>query len=94
MGFPSATYPGILDELNRLAFPYRWSTRAIALDKTDAARVLTRIRCQWFAKRKSIMAMLKEVMCVRHRRHGATAEVSRGHATKDSGSRSLRIFRA
>jgi type IV secretion system protein TrbE len=62
MGFPSATHPGVLDELNRLAFPYRWSTRAIALDKTDAARVLTRIRRQWFAKRKSIMAILKEVM--------------------------------
>jgi type IV secretion system protein TrbE len=62
IGFPSATHPGILDELNRLAFPYRWSTRAIALDKTDAARVLTRIRRQWFAKRKSIMAILKEVM--------------------------------
>jgi type IV secretion system protein VirB4 len=62
MGFPSATYPGILDELNRLAFPYRWSTRAIALDKTDATKVLTRIRRQWFAKRKSITAILKEVM--------------------------------
>jgi type IV secretion system protein VirB4 len=36
MGFPSSTQPGILDELNRLAFPYRWSTRAICLDKTDA----------------------------------------------------------
>src|SRR6202008_2107652 len=55
-------YPGILDELNSLAFPYRWSTRAIALDKTDATKVLTRIRRQWFAKRKSIMAILKEVM--------------------------------
>ena len=62
MGFPAATHPGILDELNRLAFPYRWSTRAIALDKTDATKVLTRIRRQWFAKRKSIMAILKEVM--------------------------------
>jgi type IV secretion/conjugal transfer VirB4 family ATPase len=62
MGFPSTTYPGILDELNWLAFPYRWSTRAIALDKTDATRILTRIRRQWFAKRKSIMAILKEVM--------------------------------
>jgi type IV secretion system protein TrbE len=62
MGFPSVTHPGILDELNRLAFPYRWSTRAIALDKTDATKVLTRIRRQWFAKRKSIMAILKEVM--------------------------------
>src|SRR5215470_5885423 len=62
MGFPSATHPGILDELNRLAFSYRWSTRAITLDKMDATRVLTRIRRQWFAKRKSIMAILKEVM--------------------------------
>ncbi len=62
MGFPSQTWPGLLDELNRLAFPYRWTTRAICLDKTDAARVLGRIRRQWFAKRKSIMAILKEVM--------------------------------
>ena len=62
MGFPSVTTPGILDELNRLAFAYRWSTRAIALDKTDATRVLTRIRRQWFAKRKSIAAILKEIM--------------------------------
>src|SRR5918994_5516038 len=62
MGSPSQTWPGLLDELNRLAFPYRWSTRAICLDKTDAARVLGRIRRQWFAKRKSIMAILKEVM--------------------------------
>jgi type IV secretion/conjugal transfer VirB4 family ATPase len=62
MGFPSQTWPGLLDELNRLAFPYRWCTRAICMDKTDAAKVLVRIRRQWFAKRKSIMAILKEVM--------------------------------
>ena len=37
IGFPTATTPGVLDELNRLAFPYRWATRAILLDKTDAA---------------------------------------------------------
>ncbi|MBN9511284.1 MAG: fumarate hydratase [Alphaproteobacteria bacterium] len=62
MGFPSQTWPGLLDDLNRLAFPYRWSTRAICLDKTDAARLLGKIRRQWFAKRKSIMAILKEAM--------------------------------
>ncbi|MGX5843647.1 conjugal transfer protein TrbE [Mesorhizobium sp. ArgA1] len=62
IGFPSATFPGILDELNRLAFPYRWSTRAILLDKTDATKLLTKIRRQWFAKRKSVAAILKEVM--------------------------------
>lgn len=62
VGFPTATTPGILDDLNRLAFPYRWSTRAILFDKTDATRLLTKIRRQWFAKRKSIAAILKEVM--------------------------------
>ena len=62
MGFPSQTWPGLLDDLNRLAFPYRWMTRAICLDKTDATKLLGKIRRQWFAKRKSILAMLKEVM--------------------------------
>lgn len=62
VGFPTASTPGILDDLNRLAFPYRWSTRAIMLDKTDATKLLTKIRRQWFAKRKSIAAILKEVM--------------------------------
>ncbi|MGY4473327.1 conjugal transfer protein TrbE [Bradyrhizobium sp. USDA 3364] len=62
VGFPGATTPGILDDLNRLPFSYRWSTRAIMLDKTDATRLLTKIRRQWFAKRKSIGAILKEVM--------------------------------
>ena len=62
VGFPSVTFPGLLDELNRLAFEYRWATRAIMLDKTDATKLLTRIRRQWFAKRKSVAAILKEVM--------------------------------
>jgi len=62
VGFPTATTPGILDDLNRLAFAYRWTTRAIMLDKIDATKLLTRIRRQWFAKRKSLGAILKEVM--------------------------------
>src|SRR3546814_4579270 len=61
-GFPSVTFPGLLDELNRQAFAYRWSSRAIMIDKTDATKLLTKIRRQWFAKRKSIAAILKEVM--------------------------------
>ena len=61
-GFPTVTWPGMLDELNRLAFPYRWSTRAVCLDKTDALGVLSKIRRQWFAKRKSVAALIKEVM--------------------------------
>ncbi|MBX7481652.1 conjugal transfer protein TrbE [Qipengyuania qiaonensis] len=61
-GLPSATVPGLLDELNTLGFAYRWATRAIMLDKSDATRLLAKIRRQWFAKRKSVAAILKEVM--------------------------------
>jgi type IV secretion system protein TrbE len=66
IGFPTVTFPGILDDLNRLAFPYRWGTRAIMLDKTDATRLVAKIRRQWFAKRKSIAAILKEVLTNEH----------------------------
>ncbi|QSR21083.1 conjugal transfer protein TrbE [Hyphomonas sp. KY3] len=62
IGFPTATWPGLLDELNSQPFEYRWVTRAMCLDKTDATKLLTRIRRQWFAKRKSVTAILKEVM--------------------------------
>lgn len=62
LGFPNATVPGLLDALNDLGFAYRWTTRWIALDKTEATRHLTRLRRQWFAKRKSVAAVLREVM--------------------------------
>lgn len=61
-GFPNLTRPGLLDELNDLHFPYRWVTRFIPLDKTSATLALSRLRRQWFAKRKSILAILREVM--------------------------------
>ena len=62
MGFPTETWPGLLDDLNRLAMPYRWTTRALLLDKLDAVRLLGRIRRQWFAKRKGVAAILREVL--------------------------------
>jgi type IV secretion/conjugal transfer VirB4 family ATPase len=62
IGFPNLSRPGILDALNHQDFAYRWVTRFIALDKTDATRALTKLRRQWFNKRKSITAVLREVM--------------------------------
>ncbi|MEO7679954.1 MAG: conjugal transfer protein TrbE, partial [Sphingomonas sp.] len=62
LGFPNLSRPGILDTLNASDFGYRWVTRFIALDKIEATKALTRIRRQWFNKRKSITAMLREVM--------------------------------
>jgi type IV secretion system protein VirB4 len=61
-GFPSSTWPGLLDELNRLAFPYRWMTRFLFLDKRDAERELVKLRRQWFSKRKSMAALLRETI--------------------------------
>ncbi|WP_394438968.1 conjugal transfer protein TrbE [Sphingobium naphthae] len=61
-GFPNMSRPGILDALNEADFPYRWVTRFIALDKQDATKLLTKVRRQWFNKRKSITALLREVL--------------------------------
>jgi len=62
LGFPNLSWPGILDALNHQDFGYRWVTRFIALDKTDATKALTRLRRQWFNKRKSVTALLREVI--------------------------------
>ncbi|WP_316167600.1 MULTISPECIES: conjugal transfer protein TrbE [unclassified Bradyrhizobium] len=62
LGFPHVTFPGLLDELNRLGVAYRWATRFIPLDRAQAKATLSRYRRQWFAKRKSVGAILKEVM--------------------------------
>lgn len=61
-GFPGSSIPGILDGLNRLAVEYRWSTRFIPLDKTEAVAELTKYKRQWFAKRKGIVTMIKELI--------------------------------
>ncbi|HEX8442403.1 MAG TPA: conjugal transfer protein TrbE [Allosphingosinicella sp.] len=61
-GFPALSRPGILDALNHQDFAYRWVTRFIPLDKADATRALTKLRRQWFNKRKSVTALLREVM--------------------------------
>lgn len=62
LGFPALSRPGILDALNHQDFGYRWVTRFIALDRADAAKALTRLRRIWFNKRKSVTALLREVM--------------------------------
>ncbi|MBW8842272.1 MAG: conjugal transfer protein TrbE [Sphingomonadales bacterium] len=62
LGFPNVSRPGILDALNHQDFGYRWVTRFIALDKTDATKALTKLRRQWFNKRKSVTALLREVI--------------------------------
>jgi len=62
LGFPAMSRPGLLDSLNHQDLAYRWVTRFIALDKPEAIRALTRLRRQWFNKRKSVSALLREVV--------------------------------
>ncbi len=62
LGFPDVTRPGLLDGLNDLHCSYRWTTRFISLDKTRAEKILNRYRRQWFAKRKGLVSIVKEVM--------------------------------
>ncbi|HZX84136.1 MAG TPA: conjugal transfer protein TrbE, partial [Reyranella sp.] len=61
-GFPTPSWPGMLDDLNRLGFAYRWSTRFLCMDKPEAEGELTRLRRQWFAKRKNVIALLRETI--------------------------------
>ena len=42
-GFPTSTWPGILDDLNRLGFAYRWSTRFLCM--TNPRRKKTSPAC-------------------------------------------------
>ena len=61
-GFPASTWPGLLDEMNRLGFSYRWVSRFLFLDKPEAERTLMRLRRQWFAKRKGVVTLLRETI--------------------------------
>ncbi len=61
-GFPASTWPGLLDEMNRLGFSYRWVSRFLFLDKPEAERALMRLRRQWFAKRKGVVTLLRETI--------------------------------
>ena len=46
-GFPKASFPGILGEIDSLPMEYRWSTRAILLDPEEARGVLDKTRKKW-----------------------------------------------
>ncbi|HEY4014812.1 MAG TPA: conjugal transfer protein TrbE [Polyangiaceae bacterium] len=59
-GFPSSTFPGLLDALNHLPTEYRWVTRFICLDKVEAKALIEKYRKQWWAKRKGLWTLLKE----------------------------------
>ena len=46
-GFPKASFPGFLGELDSLPIEYRWNTRAILLDAEEAEAILDKTRKKW-----------------------------------------------
>lgn len=60
--YPTSSSPGLLDRLNELGVSYRWVCRYLPLDKEDARRAVTTVRKRWFAKRKGVLALLKEAI--------------------------------
>jgi len=75
--FPSESYPGILDAINDLDFPFRWSTRFICLGQDSAKKALTNIRRMWFAGRKKITTILQEVATQSESALGETSSLNR-----------------
>jgi len=61
-GYPGQTSPGLLDRLNQLPLAYRWVVRWLPMDKSEAEKHIGAVRRQWFAKRKGLMGLLKEVV--------------------------------
>lgn len=51
--YPHATAFGLLDALNNLDFPYRWSTRCFCMTKNDTLSTLETMRKAWYAKLQS-----------------------------------------
>jgi type IV secretion system protein VirB4 len=60
--YPTSSSPGLLDRLNELGVAYRWTCRFMPLDKEDARKAVTLVRKRWFAKRKGVMALIKEAV--------------------------------
>ena len=59
--FPQESFPGILDAINDLEFPFRWCTRFISMGHETSKAHIEEIRRIWYAGRKSIATVIKEV---------------------------------
>ncbi|WP_462304841.1 VirB4 family type IV secretion/conjugal transfer ATPase [Campylobacter fetus] len=57
-GFPSQSYPNILNSLTLLGFDYRFNTRFIFMDNQDAIKELNKYRKKWQQKTRGFMDQL------------------------------------
>lgn len=59
--FPHSSCPEMLSALNQLQFPFRWCSRFICMDKTEAMTELERRSKAYFAQRRSLFTLVKQV---------------------------------
>jgi type IV secretion system protein VirB4 len=57
-GFPQQSYPQILDALDQLAIPYRWSSRMIHLDQHEMLAELRKFRRKWKQQVRGFMSQV------------------------------------
>ena len=57
-GFPQQSYPQILDALDHLAIPYRWSSRMIHLDQHEMLAELRKFRRKWKQQVRGFMSQV------------------------------------
>jgi len=60
--FPNQTFPGMLDSLNRLGFPYRWVSRFIFYDKSEALSEMKKYQRRWYSQRQGLMSLGSELL--------------------------------
>ncbi len=60
IGFPSHTYPEMLEHLHSLPFPLRYTLRFLPMDQADAVHDMGKLRDKWFGGRQGVKALLGE----------------------------------
>jgi len=79
--FPDATYPAILDNLNRAKIPYRWVTRYICLDKEEGLKETKKKEKAHRGSRKTLLQTFVESTSGE-----ASANINHGSSVKESDS--------
>lgn len=60
--YPESSTPGLLDQLNRLAIPYRWVVRFLPVDHDQAEKFIKNRRKHWFNSRFGIGAIFQQAI--------------------------------
>lgn len=77
-GFPSESYPNILNELDQLPFEYRWNTRFIFQDKIESENMLEAFRKDWEAKSRGFLGQFSPSLRKNDEHSLLMAEEARG----------------